>query len=508
MEQGNIFEIVKQKLNIVDLATHILGEPARSSGSEVYWYSQTHDEKTPSLGADSEKGIITDFSDEDFGKGLDICSFVVQLNNYPNSAKKGFVADKEINNYEALEWINKEFNLNLDFSFKSSPIPTPTQPQNLTSVKHYSLEKSEMVSNEVTDDIYAMFDTKEFTEKPNDKDVRSIKYRIGANLEPASYNLKSVKESIISGKTCIPAGIKSKNDWVDGESFYQIFMVDIDNVVVEGRTRTKLTTADSRHITVDETLEYCKSQNLDPTFIYYTFSHTEEQHKFRLVYVLDKPIQSQAEVEGIYTFLKEKFKEFNIDTSATDLARVFYGGKSIAYESDTFYKITATEEISESLAPNETTEMQQLAKISNMYLGGTPYAVWGGLLWCIANENKPTRISNFIVFAREKITYTNGVDTTIKYQLEGHLLGNPSLKLPPLTVDLDAYSSMKFLDGSAWEKYARIFPGRTNAEKVKEVMQIINTETMVETTVYTNTGFEKIGDDLCYLYHRWNNRQC
>ena len=75
-----------------------------------------------------------------------------------------------------------------------------------------------------------------------------FKYRIGANLEPASYNLKSVKESIISGKTCIPAGIKSKNDWVDGESFYQIFMVDIDNVVVEGRTRTKLTTADSRHI--------------------------------------------------------------------------------------------------------------------------------------------------------------------------------------------------------------------------------------------------------------------
>ena len=143
-----------------------------------------------------------------------------------------------------------------------------------------------------------------------------------------------------------------------------------------------------------------------------------------------------------------------------------------------------------------------------MYLIGTPYAVWGGLLWCIANENKPTRISNFIVFARKKITYTNGVDTTIKYQLEGHLLGNPSLKLPPLTVDLDAYSSMKFLDGSAWEKYARIFPGRTNAEKVKEVMQIINTETMVETTVYTNTGFEKIGDDLCYLYHRWNNRQC
>lgn len=501
MEQ-NIFDIAKQKVSIIDVATHILGEPSKSSGSEVYWYSQTHDEKTPSLGADAEKGIITDFSDEDFGKGLDICSFVVQLNNHHNSSKKGFIADKEINNYEALEWINNEFNLDLDLSFKSSPIPT--QPQNSTSVKHYSLEATDSVIDEYADGIYAMFDTKEFTEKPTENDMGKIKYRIGANLEPASYSLKGIKREIISGKTCIPSAIKSKNKWIDGENFYQIFMVDIDNVLVEGRKRTNLTTADTRHVSVDEIIKYCESISLVPTFIYYTFSHSEKQHKFRLVYVLHKPTQIQEEVKGVYEYLKEIFKDYNMDTAPTNLASAFYGGKNIAYESDTLYNIKVTEEVGQALVPtqsSETPEMQQIANTCNNHLNYTNYNVWGGKLWYRVNENKATPISNFIVLARNKITYTNGVDNVVKYQLECHLLDNPTLELPLITVDLDAYSNMKFLDGSVWEKHAIISAGRTNADKLKEAMKIISRDTMQEHTVFANTGFERINGKLCYLYH-------
>ena len=502
MEQNN-FDLAKQKVSIIDVATHILGEPARSSGSEVYWYSQTHDENTASLGADAKKGIITDFSDEDFGKGLDICSFVVQLNNHPNSSKKGFIADKEINNYEALEWINNEFNLDLDLSFKSSPIPTQTL--NSTSVKHYSLEATDSIIDEYADGIYAMFDTKEFTEKPTQNDTRNIKNRIGGgNLKPSLYTLKSLKESILQGKTCIPTAIKSKKEWIDGESFCQIFMVDIDNVLDDGKTRTKLTTADSRHVSVDEIIKYCESISLVPTFIYYTFSHSEEQHKFRLVYVLYKPTQIQEEVEGVYEYLKEVFKDFNMDTAPTNLATAFYGGKSIAYESDTLYNIKETEEVGQALSPSETvetTEMQQLANTCNNHLNYTKYRVWGGKLWHIVNENKATPISNFIVLARNKITYTNGVDNVVKYQLECHLLDNPTLELPLITVDLDAYSNMKFLDGSVWEKHAIISAGRTNADKLKEAMKIISRDTMQEYTVFANTGFERIDGKLCYLYH-------
>ena len=66
---NDIFKQVKQLVSITNLAKHILGEAEHESGSESYWFSQTHEEKTASLGANAEKQIISDFSDDSFGKG-------------------------------------------------------------------------------------------------------------------------------------------------------------------------------------------------------------------------------------------------------------------------------------------------------------------------------------------------------------------------------------------------------------------------------------------------------
>ena len=504
--EETIFQKVKNMISIIDVVERVLGEPDRTSGKEVYWFSQTHNEDTSSLGADVEKQIITDFSDKGFAEGADMFKFLVQLNNYPSSRKKGFISSTEINDFDALKWIVNEFKLDIDTNLSFS---APIQKKNAIEI-HYSLEPSEMVSSDITDDIYAMFDSKEFTEKPKDNDVKSIKYRIGANLEPGSYTLKLLKEAITKGRTCIPTGVKSKKDWIDGESFCQIIMIDVDNVLAEGKIRTKLTVDNEKHITVDKIVEYCKSINLDPTFIYYTFSHSEEQHKFRLVYVLEKATQSKAEVEGIYEFLKKIFKNYNMDNSASDIARLFYGGTKIAYESDKFYKIKITEEaVEETLITdkniqlpvlNETPKMTELANTCNRYFGSTNYIVRNGKLWNIAN-NKPSSISNFIVFVRNKINYTNGIDNIVKYQLECHILDNPSLELPLLTVDLDNYSNMKFLDGSVWENSAYFSAGKLNQDRQKEVMKIISRDTMQEYTIFANTGFERIDGNLCYLYH-------
>ena len=507
MEVDN-FQQAKSMLSITDVAKHILGEPVEASGNELFWFSQTHDEKTASLGANEEKQIISDFSsDETFGNGLDIFSFIVQLNNHPDSKKKHFVADREINNYDALLWLNNEFDLNLNLSQS-----TPAKVQIETRInKIYSLEQCDKISDELTDDIYAMFDTKEFKEKPKPNEIGGIKHRIENGLSAGSYNLKSLKEEITKGKTCIPAGIKSKNDWVNKESFYQIFMVDIDNVIRVNKQNTRITVDDERHVTVDDVVEYCKSINLEPTFIYYTFSHTEQQHKFRLVYVLEKPTQNQEDIEKIYEFLKETFKEFNMDISPTKISSLFLGGKKIAYESDKFYKIKVTEEVIEEkkeinentqlMGLNETPEMQKLSKIFNSYLGKRDYAVSNGTLWCILSKDKIVPVSNFVTFVTDKITYINGRDTNIKYQMECHLLDNPNLKLQLILTDVDGYSKMNFIEGSSWDNFAIIKAGRLNTDRQKEVMKRISRYTMQEVTVYTNTGFERIYGNLCYLYN-------
>ena len=44
------------------------------------------------------------------------------------------------------------------------------------------------------------------------------------------------------------------------------------------------------HISIEKILNYCKSINFEPTFIYTTFSNSEKQTKFRLAYVFEEPI--------------------------------------------------------------------------------------------------------------------------------------------------------------------------------------------------------------------------
>ena len=188
--EETIFQKVKNMISIIDVVERVLGEPDRTSGKEVYWFSQTHNEDTSSLGADVEKQIITDFSDEDFAKGADMFRFIVQLNNYPSSRKKGFISSTEINDFDALKWIVNEFKLDIDTNLSFS---APIQKKNAIEI-HYSLEPSEMVSSDITDDIYAMFDSKEFTEKPEGYDESKERSARPEHLHKPDKSFKGPKK--------------------------------------------------------------------------------------------------------------------------------------------------------------------------------------------------------------------------------------------------------------------------------------------------------------------------
>lgn len=81
------------------------------------------------------------------------------------------------------------------------------------------------------------------------------------------------------------------------------------------------------------------------------------------------------------------------------------------------------------------------------------------------------------------------------------LIDRPNYQLKPILIDTNSYAKCDFILGSIWDKHCIIAAGNGNVGRLREVMQIISRETMQEKTIYTHTGFRKIGDKLCYLHH-------
>ncbi len=474
----DLFNFVKEQVDARELVREYLGEPAEKGDKTWKWNSPFREgDRDPSLCA--EKVKIKDFGG--IFKG-DIFNFVVAMG-------------KAINCFEAMKVIAKKFGIELPGEFNTKYTKnvqnTKTKPE-----EYFVLHPTERK----TDEIYCMFDNIAFSRKPVGQEIGIIKNSI-PSLEPMSYPLQDIKAKLITGHTCIPAGIKSQNDWQDGINFYQVFMVDVDNVKTIDGVKKNITVDSEKHITVKKIIEYCKEINLLPTFVYYTFSNTEQQHKFRLVYILYKATQDKNVVKGIYNFFKENFKDYNIDTAPTNIATMFFGGTSIAYESDTFYEILAMKKEKAIDLPEskviDNYDLQQSIKV----LQGSQYVIGYGKLWFIKKSDNFVPISNFITYPIEKLTYKNGQDIEVTYKMKCLLLDEPNKKLPEQTITVEQLQKSNYIIGSVWDKYAIVNAGATNADKLREVTQIIGRHTMKEKTVYANTGFEKINGKLVYLYN-------
>ncbi|WP_195853362.1 DNA primase family protein [Aerococcus mictus] len=61
------------------------------------------------------------------------------------------------------------------------------------------------------------------------------------------------------------------------------------------------------------------------SFIYSTFSHRNDWHRFRVVFFLDKPLTTPKQSEMLYRWLMDKFP--NADKANKDASRIFFGGR-------------------------------------------------------------------------------------------------------------------------------------------------------------------------------------
>lgn len=309
--RNDVYYYIKYAMNPKAIVMKYLGEPDIESSSNYIYYSPVRDrERTPSFYVNESKGI------HDFGtdKHYSVISFVRDL--------------FDISYWEATKKIIEDFDIDLtEIEENSSPIMEKIEQEEMDIC---------LVKGNRPNCIYTYFDEKCFDEKPKkQKEIASIKRRIG--LEENNFtkyeNIKEITQEILKGKTCIPSAIKgnAKENWKK----QQLFLVDFDNT----REGEDICSNDCRHIDVKHILRYCEEIDLLPTFIYYTFSHTNNQHKFRLVYILEKPIDDYNVAKQIPKYLLEKLKKFNPDLSKKNLADMFFAGREIAYIGENYYKV-------------------------------------------------------------------------------------------------------------------------------------------------------------------------
>ncbi|MED0994364.1 hypothetical protein P4T34_02550 [Bacillus mobilis] len=152
-----------------------------------------------------------------------------------------------------------------------------------------------------------MLDNYCYVSKPTD--LGAINKRIIEST--VDIEIGDLAQELIKGKTFIPAYFKSKEGQIKRRKEYwysqQVIALDFDDgMSLDEATNEFINTA---------------------CFIYTTFSHKEEKHKFRVVFVLDKPIYRVSEFERIISALMDEYPQ--ADNHCKDCTRLFFGGKKI-----------------------------------------------------------------------------------------------------------------------------------------------------------------------------------
>lgn len=155
--------------------------------------------------------------------------------------------------------------------------------------------------------VKCMLDTKQYNNKPQGSEAGAIQNRLeNAQVE---INLQDLALQLAKGCTFKPALLSGRKD----EHWIQQQLIGLD---FDGGT------------TIESELNRCEQLGVLPVFGYTTFSHTEDEHKFRLVFCLDEIIHDRDRRDKLVTTLvKQVFT--NSDEVVFNAGRLFYGGRNL-----------------------------------------------------------------------------------------------------------------------------------------------------------------------------------
>lgn len=157
------------------------------------------------------------------------------------------------------------------------------------------------------------------------------------NQKPERNMIPKIQESILNGQSEYTV-IELANYIERGHSFCPSVFKELNGKISrknENWAGTQIIALDfDGGLSLEDFKSICKEFSIDPTFIYYTFSHHHsEKDKFRAVYVLNAFIEDMRIFNFIQKALSVVFDN-NQDAAAKDPARLFYGASSLASDID------------------------------------------------------------------------------------------------------------------------------------------------------------------------------
>jgi hypothetical protein len=201
-----------------------------------------------------------------------------------------------------------------------------------------------------------LLDEKAFSEKPIGNEIANISKRI-INYQ-VDVDVEELANELGNGKTIVPATFRVKGGEIrrskDNWESQQVIALDFD----EG-------------LTLDEAYidEFFREK---AAFLYTTFSHTAEHHKFRVVFVLDEPVYEYKHFEIIINELMIRYPY--ADKSCKDGSRIFFGGTKVRpFNYDNRLKVedlnikTPLQDIKNNLINMSVKRVHTKSKTQNLY---------------------------------------------------------------------------------------------------------------------------------------------
>ncbi len=188
-------------------------------------------------------------------------------------------------------------------------------------------------------------DSVSYKEKPNGSEIGKIKTRTQGST-PSSLTIKEFSEIVQKGISFSPGilenGLKAAN-WKQ----QQIFCIDIDN---EDNNEPILG--------VKQAIKICEDKDLPISMLYYSYSHTPQKPKFRLVFTLCEPITNEGQRRNFINNLISLFPQ--ADKSCVNPDRIFFGTNKQCKISSNFINLEKFIGFCQPQMETLTAELEQL----------------------------------------------------------------------------------------------------------------------------------------------------
>ena len=150
-------------------------------------------------------------------------------------------------------------------------------------------------------------------------------------------NLEELSSIIKDKHTIIPA-ILTENEKLEDSNWtsQQVFALDIDNI--------------SARTTINDLIARFKSNDIECAMVYTSFSHTEANPKYRMIFIADKVIYDYATAKQVTEALHTI--AMCADEKCTDLSRIYFAGKEVIYKAEATFnaeKLLARKELYNSV---------------------------------------------------------------------------------------------------------------------------------------------------------------